>query len=294
MGSTGKSDNNQRETFDYVTFANDHTKKQIVDELKKRAGIDVAEQLQNQLKKEALAYLCKYVDEISVDYEKEFGFSPIYEVNSSPNLGGYASANWYSGINDNETFSISVSATDFNNDYTTFFPREAVAHEFGHLVAAYLAYHTSPTVASALEKLRSTQYSTDRSEYDSRYDGWNTQFAKDIMINALKNSKFSEVAARYNAALEVGQSYIGEGDYSLINKFAKTEAQAKKALEQFAINRCMKHGVSEYATSSYHEAIAECFAREYIGQGTNITKAVTNEVKKQFAEMRKTHPAKKK
>ena len=102
------------------------------------------------------------------------------------------------------------------------------------------------------------RFNSDKSSYNKAYTGWNTPFAKDILVKGLSKANNS--------------MYM-----QLINK---------GSTEQAAITSVMGAHISEYATASYHEAIAECVAREMTGKGNTTSKAVVTELQSRCRKIR--------
>lgn len=267
MGSLG-ANKNTSPAFSYDEFGENHTKNEIEQEFTKRTGIVVANNVKEQLSKRAFLQLCKNVDDLQEAFKKDFGFTPINQINSFNNrISGYAAAEWYKGT---ETFGMQISPGAVNNDVS--FIREAVAHEFGHLAVAYLAYHTLD-YASARKELRyddASAKSLDKphdERYARNYRNWNTPFAKELLTTALKDN----------------QTY----KYHLDRTKIPGTTSGYSNPEHYAIHQTMRDTISKYATASYHEGIAESIAREYTKYGNEVSKAVHKELKKRLKKLNK-------
>ena len=274
MGAVGKgaggegSTSTEKGNFSWDEFGKTHTNQEISDEFTRRNNITVDSGVTYGLTKAALIEMAKSVEELVPKFEADFGFTPIYRITDKVTSStGYASAGWYSGNAELNSFVINLSKTKVNKDVK--FLREAIAHEFGHLTAAYLAYSTMDK-QDALKALRDTANYVDKSEVAS-YNGWNTAFAKDIVLKAIQDTPDYKTA-----------SQILEEETKSRGKRLRT---SKK--EQMAINSVMESNVRKYATYSYHEAIADCVAYEYVGKGNSITNAVCKELQNRVKQIKK-------
>ena len=295
MGTTGKS---STPPFDWVEFARHRGSKEIAKEIESRLGIHIVHSFYSKIDHAAFGRLAEALSEMTERYQKDFGFSPVYEIIDYPDGYMGISAN-ASKDNKNQSFLMHVSADSLNNDFVHADRssemtrkvlmkqfenelRESVAHEFAHGVYAYLQHNYNNSNGLWIFKnLDIGDYSQYDGKRDSKYNQWQTKEAKQILLNAFGNT------AKYKDFLSLGATYISEGDYKSVNQFAVNKEQAIRSLETFAINHMMKWYISNYATASYQEAISECFAREYTGRGNECSAAVFNEVKKQFKQKRK-------